>query len=75
VACRQRHELRNPVTEERIAEEHERARMQLDEGGEGGIDLAFGAGLQDRELQPLRARRFLSLSDEALGIGIVRIYE
>ena len=36
--------------------------MQLDEGGEGGVDLAFGAGLQDRELHPLRARRFLHVS-------------
>ena len=37
--------------------------MQLDEGGEGGVDLAFGAGLQDMELHPLRARRFLHVSD------------
>ena len=33
--------------------------MQLDEGREGGVDLTFAAGLQDMELHPLRARRFL----------------
>ena len=36
--------------------------MQLDEGREGGVDLAFGAGLQKIELHPLRARRFLHVS-------------
>ncbi len=49
--------------------------MQLDEGGEGGVDLAFGAGLQDRELHPLRARRFLHVSNDALGSRIVRVHE
>ena len=49
--------------------------MQLDEGGEGGVDLAFGAGLQDRELHPLRARRFLHVSDDALGSRIVRVHQ
>jgi hypothetical protein len=33
--------------------------MQFDEGGESVIELAFGAGLQDRELHPLGAGRFL----------------
>jgi hypothetical protein len=49
--------------------------VQLDEGGESGVDLAFGGGLQDRELHPLRARRFLSVSNEAQCIRIARIYE
>ena len=26
--------------------------MQLNEGGEGGVDLVFGAGLQDMEQNP-----------------------
>jgi hypothetical protein len=41
--------------------------MQLDEACESGVDLAFGAGLQDRELHPLGARRFLYVSYHALG--------
>ena len=49
--------------------------MQSDEGGEGGIDLARGGGLQDRELHPLRARGFLHVSDHGLGIRIVRVHE
>ena len=49
----QRHELLAPAVEERIAADEERAGMQFDEGGEGGVDLAFGGGLQDRELHPL----------------------
>ena len=71
----QRHELLAPAVEERIAGDDERAGMQLDEGGEGGVDLAFGAGLQDMELHPLRARRFLHVSHHALGIRIVRVHE
>ena len=35
--------------------------MQLDEGGEDGVDLAFGGGLQDGELHPFGARRFLKV--------------
>ena len=41
----------------------------------GGVDLAFGAGLQDTEPQPLGARRFLHVSDKALGSRIVRVHE
>jgi len=47
--------------------------MQIDERREGGVDLAFGAGLQDRELQPLSARRFLHRSDRR--IRIVWVHE
>ena len=71
----QRHELLAPAGEERIGADDERAGLQLDEGGEGGVDLAFGAGLQDRELHPLRARRFLHVSNDALGIRIVRVHQ
>jgi hypothetical protein len=47
----------------------------LDEGGEGGVDLAFDAGLQDSELYPLRTGRFLHVSDYGLGIRTVRVYQ
>src|SRR6266702_1018379 len=62
----ERHELLAPAAEERIRADDERASMQLDEGGESDVDLAFGAGLQDRKLHPLRARRFLHVSYYAL---------
>ena len=37
----------------------------MDKGGEGGVDLALAAGLQDSELHSLGARRFLQVSHEA----------
>jgi hypothetical protein len=49
--------------------------MQFDEGGEGGVDLIFGDGLQDRDLHPLGAGRFLHVSDHGLGIRIVRVHK
>ena len=36
----QRHELLAPAVEERIIADDERAGLQLDEGCEGGVDLA-----------------------------------
>jgi hypothetical protein len=36
--------------------------MRLEEGGEGALEVAFSAGLQDMELHPFRARRLLRLS-------------
>ena len=58
VVCCQCHQLFASLGEERIAGNHERAGVQFDEGGESGIDLVFGAGLEDK-LHPLRARRVL----------------
>src|SRR5437016_13797177 len=49
--------------------------MQLNESGEGGVEFALGAGLQNMELHPLRTRRFLPVSDYALGKSAVRIHE
>ena len=46
-----------------------------DKGCESGVDLAFGAGLQHWELHRLHARRFLHVSNIALGIRIVRVHE
>jgi hypothetical protein len=51
----------------------ERIGMQLDEGGESGVDLPFGACLQDMKLPPLCARRFLPRL--RLGTRIVRVHE
>ena len=49
--------------------------MLLDEGGEGGVDLAFGADFQDMELHSLHARRFLYVSHYLLDSRIVRAQE
>src|SRR5260370_38672468 len=59
MACRQRHELLAPAEEEGVAADGERADTQLDKGGEGGLEIALGAGLQNSEVHPLRTRRFL----------------
>ena len=42
-------------------------------GREGGVDLAFGAGVRDMKLQPERARRLLHLLDFGRRSGIVRV--
>jgi hypothetical protein len=47
---RKRDEPVEPTGEKRVTADDERAGMLLDEGGESGIDFAFGAGLQDIEL-------------------------
>jgi hypothetical protein len=49
MARRQLHDLLAPAVEAR----DNRGGMQLGEGCEGGVDLAFAAGLQDMELHPL----------------------
>jgi len=69
------HELLAPAEEERIGALEERVGMQLAERGESGVDFALGAGLQDRELHPLRAPCFLSLSDGGLRSLTVPVHE
>ena len=62
MARRQRDELFAPAVEEWIGADDERAGPLLRQGREGGVDLAFGAGVQDMKLQPERARRRLHVS-------------
>jgi len=47
--------------------------VQLVEGGEGGVDFGFGAGVLDRKLNVPRMCRFLRVSDDAFGIRIVGV--
>jgi hypothetical protein len=51
------------------------ADAHAEKGCEGGVDLAFGAGLQDMELHSLRARRFLHVSHRPFGIRIVWVHQ
>jgi hypothetical protein len=75
MARRQRHDLLAPDDEERIGVNDEPAGFQLDEGGEGAVDLGFGVGFQDRELHPLGVRRFLYVSDRGLSLRTVWAHE
>jgi hypothetical protein len=68
-------ELLAPAEEDCVGADDECAGIQLDEGGEGGVDLALAAGLQDSELHSLGARHFLQVSHEALGSRVVRAHE
>ena len=62
MADRQRGELFAPANKQCIGADHERAGSQLDQGREDRIEVAFGAGMQDMELQPEGAGRRLQLS-------------
>ena len=62
MADRQCDELFAPADEEWIGADHERAGSQLDQGCEGRVEVAFGACVQDMELQPEGAGRRLQVS-------------
>ena len=49
---REGYEVLAPAIEEGIGADGECVNVQLDKGGEGGIDCSFGTGFQDMELQP-----------------------
>jgi hypothetical protein len=63
VARCQRHDLPSSARKERIGVDDEPTGPELDERGEGGIDLAFIARLHYIELHPLFAGCFLRISD------------
>ena len=71
----QRHELLASADEEGIGADDEPPALQLEQGCEGGVDLAFGGGLQDMEMHPLRASGLLPVSDHGIGGWIVRVHE
>src|SRR5262249_6113073 len=76
VARRQCHELIDAIVEERIEGYEERAVTKLGKGRISGLDLAFGSGLQDMELQPLRTCRFPHVSNHGLGSNrVVRVQQ
>ena len=69
VAQRQCGELFALAIEEWIGADHERRLPQLGQSCEDRIDVAFGARMQDMELQPEGARRRLQVSRHGLGNG------
>ena len=73
--CGQRHEPLAPVGKEWVAADDEPPGSQLTEGRESRVNLAFGRGIQDGKLYPLRARRFPHVFSGARGIRIVRVHE
>jgi hypothetical protein len=54
--------------EQKVTVEHVHVHAGGQARGESGVDLAFGTSLHDVELHPLRLRRFLRVSNDALGI-------
>ena len=73
MARRQRQELIATGIEERVGAHEERVGVMLREARERSVDLGFGIGLIDLELQPPRARSFLHHSYHALGVHTARI--
>ena len=67
MADRQRGELFGPAREECTAANHEPARSQLDQLCEDSIEVTFGAGIQDMQLQPEGTSRRLHLLSVGLG--------
>ena len=75
VADCERAELLALRVEERIGADHERAGLQLTQAGEGRFEFAFGAGLQDVNLNTHAASRCLEVPHQRLGKEIGRIDE
>ena len=74
-ARRQSNNLLAPAIEKWVIADNEPADTRLIQGIESRVDLAFGAGLQDIDLNPRRARRFLDLLYNLLRARIIRVHE
>src|SRR5262249_21295201 len=75
MSCCQRRELCRPPIEEFASADYERVCSELDQTRERCVDLTFGAGIQDMDLQPNRVRRLLHVFRLGLGSGIFRVHE
>jgi hypothetical protein len=62
VTDRQGSELFDPADEENIRANHEPPCSQLDQASKSGAEIAFGAGMQDVELEPQCAGNRLQVS-------------
>jgi len=67
MAYRERGDLIAPAGEERIGTDDQRARPESEQGRKGRIDIAFGACLDDMDLQSERAAGSLRILRGGLG--------
>jgi hypothetical protein len=67
----QRGELFVSADEEWIGSDDDPAGSQLNEGREGRLDVAIGAGTQNMELQPTAAGCSLQAARQGLGIDAI----
>ena len=72
---RQGRQLFTVEGEEGIGSDHECARPQLEQAWENGVDVLFGAGMQDMELYSENAGRHLEVSGLRIGRGTGRVEE
>ena len=63
-------ELFAPANEQHIGADQERAGSCLGQSRKGRIEVVFGAGMQDMELKPEGAGRFLQIFRCGLGSGM-----
>ena len=69
----QRDNLLAPAGKEWIATDKKRAGAPLSQGSEGGIDLAWGAGVEHKQLQAKRACRLLHVAYHPRGFRKSRV--
>ena len=73
VAERQRRELLASAHQESVGADHQPAGTQLAQGGEGRLELALGACMQDVERKPERACRRLQVFCLNRGYRVARV--
>jgi hypothetical protein len=64
-----------PAGKERIATDKKRAGAPLPQGGEGGVDLARGTGIENKQLLAECACGLLRVAWEACGFLIFRVHQ
>src|SRR6516225_2940972 len=67
---RQRGEMFAAADEQSVGADHETAGLEFEQSGEGGVEIALAAGIENRNVQSQCARRLLKTSRFDLGIGI-----
>jgi hypothetical protein len=73
VPCCERNDLFAPILQECISRDNECADAIPDDRREGGIDLAWSGGIEDKNLQPKAACGLLQLGRPARRFGIIRV--
>ena len=73
VTRRERDNLLTPAGKERIGTDKERAGAPQPQGGEGGVDLARGTGMENKQLPPKHPSGLLRVA-RVLGFRIIRVH-